>query len=511
VISDQSERMALIRRYSALNDCLQTLSEDEVADQFSTIDILLKLFMIFVGGDPYASRVTQQTQIDLQSSQDPAVARLRDEIGVPAAAGWIFIQFYDSTQEMPEIIRAAFDDPQIDGVTFLSRYIVVLNPTQASWTENALQNQSQRATISHELVHAYIHSAIADHTNILSIRLPKWFEEGLATYISRSASDRSIITPTYSLSESAPADYQHYAQTFNYLEKRLGKQKLDENIRQSVQTNDPSQLYKELGIPDDRWLDATVTSWERQQTNRRAFLGLLSLGILLSIVYLSLPELVCECGFSGRNRDFLRGQCPKCGQPVAGARRAPLQKPIALVYPDCQVCGRRFFPWQRRQLQIQRRWRLVWIESPMFEGPPLPRYVRRVCQPCFEHGKAIAANYQQVVHRKIEHFRNVNRPVFEKWLANAPFSENINADQVDLSFEQAVDLVMDCALAAVFGDWIESIPKFRFTFDPEFCDDQFELLMSPPAYHGVIFSEQTTQIGSISRSSQFIFSISWEI
>jgi hypothetical protein len=511
VISNPTELAELVERYTPLYNCMQTVSRNEIDDRFSTLNILLDLFMIFAGEEQGNPGNVRLTSVDLQSSQDSAIVRLRDVIGIPAPAGWVFIHFYDSRDEMPELIRKAFDDPNVDGVTFLSRYIAILRTTDQSWVANALQAQSQPAIVSHELVHAYVHSAIALQGNNLTANLPKWFEEGLASYLSRSARDRSIITPNLSMSEAAPADYQHYAKIFKYLENRLGKDKLAENIRLSVQANDASLLYREMGIPNDRWLDATVTEWERQQIQHRVVLGLLFLGILISALYFSLPELECECGFTGRNRDFPFGNCPDCGRPVLGARRQPAHSPMEYFFPGCQVCDRHYLPWQRRHLHIHQRMILVWVDTPLADGPPLARYVHRICQACSEQSQDVAARYQLLINQKIERSRAENRPTYKRWLANAPLLPIAVINQLDLPFDRAVELMLNSALATKYGDWIAPPSPFHFSDEPELANEDSDILIPPLNYHGVIFSEQTKQFGSIFRTGEDIISILWEI
>ncbi len=259
--------------------------------------------------------------------------------------------------------------------------------------------------------------------------------------------------------ETAPADYQYYTQIFKYLEHRLGAKNLAENLRLAIQENDASQLYRELGILDDRWLYEAVDSWERQTVQQRFIIGLAILGALILGLYSSLPELVCECGYKGRKRDFPFGACPDCGRLVPGASNQPPQQPGYHLYPDCQICGRHFWPWQRDEIQIYKRWIRAWSENLTADQPPIAHYVYRICQSCLHQSQVLVENYQNVVDAQIGIFRETYRPVYQQWLSSAPMLPDTISTAVDFPAEVFIDQLLWALLVPYYNEWMTTRPR----------------------------------------------------
>ncbi|HEX3046883.1 MAG TPA: hypothetical protein VHY08_19165, partial [Bacillota bacterium] len=110
--------------------------------------------------------------VNYAHSNNKALQALREEVKILPPKGGAIVRVYKNKLVMPPPIRDLFQG-NIQGFTHWRRFIAV-NKVRKSPEE--LEN-----IISHELVHAYIFSALgADDT------LPKWFTEGVALYLSNT-------------------------------------------------------------------------------------------------------------------------------------------------------------------------------------------------------------------------------------------------------------------------------------------------------------------------------------
>jgi hypothetical protein len=510
IITDQTELDAQIQKYTFLRNCLDTIPEDQYTNELNKINKLVDYFLIFAGGDQSSPGDTKVERIDLTISNDPAVIKLRDEIGIPPPPGWIFIRYYPNRQAMPEQVQYAFENPQVAGVTILSKYIAIIKEPSASWAESALQNLSIPNILSHELVHAYVNSVLAKKHLLLPDGFPRWFVEGLASHISHSDRPHSIITQTLSFNQTATDEYQRFVLIFKYLENRLGQKGLDEKIRQALEVADASKLYADLGIKDDRWLEITVNEWQKQRVQKSYFFGLFILGATFAGLYWFLPELECSCGFAGRQRDFIGGKCPDCGKPTIGAhRRSPIQSTFS-IYPECQVCGRRFLPWQRYQLHQHKRLIRIWVESPLKNERPLVHHLHRVCFSCLANSQDIAEEYRRLALEKFDLAGEKFRPIYQEWLEHAPLF-NFDLDGLlEMSLEQAVDEMILAAISPDLVEWLNTGPLFRLTDADLLIESGNDILPPPQKYDRILVNVKSGLIGSVYQASDHRIIIYWE-
>jgi hypothetical protein len=491
-----------------LSFCLDQLPANRLTEEFKRLKILAQYFLIFVGNQESSS--SRNELVDLTTSTDSAVRLFRDQIGIPEPEGYIYIHYYGSRESMPELIRAAFNDPQVAGVTILSRYIAVLEEKTGSWAEQALQRQALPATISHELIHAYINSYLAERNALLSSDLPKWFEEGLASYISHSDRPHTLITPTLTLNQTATQEYQEYTLYFKYLEDRLGKDQLFENIRNALVAGKADQLYLGTGIPDDRWLAASAESWQRNKVQRNYYFGLLMIVALITGLYLSLPEFECDCGFTGRKKDFAHGICPECGNPVTIARKYSGGSVLAKIIPDCQVCRRRFWPSQRKQIDIHPHLVRVWSENPLHNNRPLPHHVHRVCHSCLALSQSLVDEYRENLASLINQADAIYRPVFAQWLSIAPLFPAPQATNLKLPHQIALDLILQAAFEPAYGDWLEEKPGIIFSEPFSLVQDESGIVLPPVQYRNVLADPSNSRSGSVYLDTDGSVIFTWE-
>lgn len=307
-LSTPDEVAITLKEYTALYECLGS-DTSQYSSEVLLVKTLLEYFLIFAGGFHTSAGESYLDSISFAECQDPAILRLRDEAAIPPPSGYVFVRYYSSRSVMPDLIRQAFDNPDVAGVTILTRYVAVLVEDKTDWQERALQHLTLPGTISHELVHAYVNSALG----IPGLDLPKWYHEGIAIYFSGSGESHTVIAPDLTVSHTPPEDYRRYRTNFQFLEDELGQERLYQNIRASMESADPSALYADLHLGNDQAFSERVTAWQQRRTFIKigAF-SLVALLIVLGVIRI-MPEVRCKnCDYAGKRKEFLHGYCPNC-------------------------------------------------------------------------------------------------------------------------------------------------------------------------------------------------------
>jgi hypothetical protein len=312
ILTSQTEINEKVDLYYKMFECLDE-ETDPLIEERNTIQRLLEYFLIFAGGRQTPPDETTLNLVSMPASTDPAIVKIRDEAGIEAPGGYIFVRFYSTREAMPDLVRQAFESPDVAGVTILSRYIAVLDERKDTWPQRALQLQTLPETISHELIHAYVNSVLGP----LLFDLPTWYSEGIAIYFSGSGENHTIVTPNFSISNTSPEDYQQYDLNFKFLEEKLGRDGLIERINRSIETGDPSILYQDLDISDEQQLASRASAWAQQRNYlSRSGLIVVSLAAILLLWRLA-PDYRCEnCEHGGKKKDLIDGMyCPNCKRP----------------------------------------------------------------------------------------------------------------------------------------------------------------------------------------------------
>ncbi len=312
ILTSQDEIDEKLDLYSEMYDCLSAGKNPQLENR-ETIQTLLEYFLIFAGGLGTPSDETTLELVSLATSSDSGVIKIRDEAGIDAPDGYVFVRFYSSREAMPDLVRRAFESPEVAGVTIFSRYVAVLAENKRTWPQRALQLQTLPETTSHELIHTYVNSTLGQ----LKSDIPPWFSEGLAIYFSGSETKHTIVTPNFTISNSSTEDYQLYDTAFKFLEARHGRERLLELINLSIQEADPSILYLDLDISDDQRLVSQARAWSQQRNNlARGSIIVVTL-IAALLLWRSAPEYNCpNCGYAGRKKDLIDEMyCPNCKRP----------------------------------------------------------------------------------------------------------------------------------------------------------------------------------------------------
>ncbi|MDO8587440.1 MAG: hypothetical protein Q7T82_10400 [Armatimonadota bacterium] len=178
-----------------------------------------------------AEFLTGETHV-LSTSNIGSVVKLREEVKIPLPAGLVYVRRYASQSSMPPIVQAVFarvkrsDKSHTQGVTITGRYIALIR------SEFHGENHD---TLSHEMVHAYLHLASSGH-------LPEWFHEGAAVYFSLGRESKlynKFEDPAIIKEMRVPEDYKSDLRSLQFIENKIGRAKLYEFVRRAVETGNP--------------------------------------------------------------------------------------------------------------------------------------------------------------------------------------------------------------------------------------------------------------------------------
>ncbi|MBI2844477.1 MAG: hypothetical protein HYX78_13865 [Armatimonadetes bacterium] len=185
-------------------------------------DILLTqaaLAAEFLTGDTYL----------LSTSKIKSAVKLREWVKIPPPPGFVYVKKYASTSAMPPIVEDVFDQlassemqARVQGVNIRGRYIALL---ETEYHDELVDN------LAHEMVHAYL-------TLASGVDLPSWFHEGAAVYFSIGKESRLYgKTGDPKIKQvTVPESYKRDLYSFDYIERKIGRKKLFEFVKESVET-----------------------------------------------------------------------------------------------------------------------------------------------------------------------------------------------------------------------------------------------------------------------------------
>ena len=441
VISTPEQLEDRIRTYEEIYSCLSQSALPLSAEQQSILR-LTGFFLIFTDGLYAAEGGSTLDIVDLSVVDDPAIQRIRDQAGVPAPPGYVFVRSYASREAMPLPIRQIYEELNLAGVTMFTRYIAVLDEKKSTWPERALQVQSLPRTISHELVHTYVNSNLGiDEIN----RLPTWYHEGLAIYFSHSGENQAIITPNFTLYTTPPPDYIQYDLNFKFLEANLGRELLFEKIRQSIADGEARILLEGLDIKNESELPGRALAWKAEQEQIRTVGGT---AVLLIVAYL-----------------LISGRLNQIPSPAA----------------SCEACGSIYWLWNKSKLHKHSPPVRIWIEGDRGAEYPYSKHVHQVCQQCSTDSQELRNAYEKRMLRELASAREQANRVYHAWLQFAP----LHADQSDqnitlLPIEEAQKNFTETALATKYSPpWQKDAAAFEFVGSSR--ADELDFIISAPA------------------------------
>jgi hypothetical protein len=493
VLINESEITEKLEKYSRIHTCLEeVLVRDN--PELERIHLLTEYFLIFVGGYKTPEDGSELFLVDLAESDDPAVVKIRDEGGLPPPPGYVFMRLYDSRDSMPPRLQTIFADRVIAGVTIFSRYIAVPTEAGGSIQDQILQQRTLPRTVSHELVHAYVHASLRPRE---LGTIPEWFNEGVAIYFSGSGEDHVLVTPNVVAARTSTAEYQEYKEIFDYLEYRLGRERFLGLITEAVIEVEPSIVYQPLGINDEAELRVLTREWRARSIRQGQILSLVSVVLLaVFVVWLVPSEARCTCGYAGSRKKFIDDRCPRCRQPLE-QKRGIVKRRLRKVMKGCEVCGRKFWFRSVDQVHELSRETAVWIEQE--GGVPLaqPQRVRvnRICQECCQTADALEDLHNQKMQKELEEANREAKRVYSDWLSNAPYVTYWFKDGLEMfEFEEVLDHFVRASVYPEFKLWAVEKPEFHFR---EFYGRKAEdfRVLPPSGYENVLVKRVREGVG----------------
>jgi hypothetical protein len=314
VITSTDELIERHQLYTRVHDCLEA-EYDTLPDDLVMVHRLTEYFLIFAAGFETQEDASTLTIVDLTSVDMPAIHQLREQAGLPPPEGYVFLRYYDSRESMPELVRRAFQNEDVMGVTIFSRYIAILEEDKAILQEQILQQQTLPETVAHELVHAYINATLG-YKNAASF--PRWFHEGVAIYLSGSGEVQVVMLGDLTVTKTSPEDYAQFDLNFKYLESEYGRDELLTRIGTAINEIKPTMLYEELGHQDEQALVEAAKNWRGRGIRNRLIGGIMiALFLMIGLWKVIAPEVKCPyCDYGGRRKAFENGVCPQCGRVV---------------------------------------------------------------------------------------------------------------------------------------------------------------------------------------------------
>lgn len=508
VLKSEQELAAQLQKVTQLHGCLaQGISNRSEDEQGIFTDS--EFFLIFAGGYQSTELTSSLRLIDLATTDDPAIIKLRDEVGTPPPEGYVFVRFYSDRQQLPDLLKPIFADPNIAGVTILTRYIAIPGAVSSTATDQLLWSRSISKTVSHELVHAYVNATLQPER---IDQLPLWYHEGLAIYFSGSGETDTIVTPYYTLQITSPADYRQYEVNFKYLEAHLGKENLHRAIYQSLQKADAAILLKDLSIQDASQLAELANAWQQRKVRNQIIL--ISVGLLVSGWMFSrlAPEVECSCGRQGGRKDFASGYCPNCGRRIFMPPSA-FRRLFSRVWPVCEVCKKRF--WRVSSIAEPIK---IWVDhqggKPL--GHPMLIYVRNACPSCQSRSRQLGETRQQQLQTEMQQFYQSAVSFYRQWLLNAPIYPALpirtEGKAETLELEQAAQAFAQAAFYARYPTETKTEPPFYWTTQgyEDFTDINTKGYKDIIATRSYISGWEIEFIGSIYRLPPDHIVIQWE-
>lgn len=165
------------------------------------------------------------------------------------------------------------------------------------------------------MIHAYVHLNIG-YENVKTF--PTWFDEGTAIFFSGSGAKHVVEDFNGSYSTAPSQDYQQYDLNFEYLEANLGRPRMLELIKQSIDQRDYTVALRALHIADYSTLVSEARDWQQKETIKWIVFWILGILDVVWIIRLTLPKaprpyVTCKhCGYEVDNRTFQHQFCTQC-------------------------------------------------------------------------------------------------------------------------------------------------------------------------------------------------------
>jgi len=227
-------------------------------------------FVSFV--DPSAPGRLVQTLF--RNLDDPAAARLRNEVGLPAPPGYVFMRYYLTTGEMPAAVGQRFaHHDNAAAMTVMCRFVAIAQKLERPGSWAWASPDRVRHAVSHEIVHAYVNSLLGPAA---LGEFPTWFHEGCAIYYGGDLG--WDVTP----------DYRDYLSIFQYIAAAKGEEGLARFVRTAVTSRSLQEALGSIGYATQGQLLRDARLWRLRVRLKAQAAGALALAaIVIAIVALT--------------------------------------------------------------------------------------------------------------------------------------------------------------------------------------------------------------------------------
>ncbi len=202
------------------------------------------------------------------------------ELDLEAPQGSIYVKLFSSDKEMQAFLNQSDEKKRIGGITFPCRFIAL------PW---GMGKEEFDGAFEHELVHAFVGATAGFYVNS---NLPRWWHEGLATFLSDDLGVRLVEYKvkmdekgnllSSSVESVTDEEYMEFKARFAFISKAYGKDKLASFIQRAMSGKYTNALEDILKIHDENAFFAQAAGWERE----RAFQNnLLFVAIIVALAY----------------------------------------------------------------------------------------------------------------------------------------------------------------------------------------------------------------------------------
>lgn len=261
---DDMQRVHLTLRSNNASNCGPDTTF-HLTDTFAVPAVCLVEALTDTDSYPYRLRL-----VDFAKSNNRVFRVLRNDFHIPPPQGFAVVRIFDGENPLPpSLYTFHISSPETVGACFAGRFVAIFE-----------QNADVEDVVSHELVHAYLVSAIG----IARDSFPEWFHEGLALNIARNPYQTAEMTGDGLRIKMLTAQYQEYKHLFDRIERHLGRARYMSVIASCIATRSLDPLYTAARASDYTSLVDFANSWSAADARRYALLAICLACMILPFV-----------------------------------------------------------------------------------------------------------------------------------------------------------------------------------------------------------------------------------
>lgn len=213
--------------------------------------------------------------------------------GLEIPPGYIYVKIFPSDKSMEEWFN--LENKKIAGLTIPCRFVAI------PWRKSSSEFEN---TLSHELVHAFVGSQVG---YFMSANLPKWWHEGLATFLSDDLGSQLLEYSvkldekgnllTHTLESHTDDEYMLFKARFEYLLSTYGQERMATFIKTSLQSDsDIDQALKKVyGITAPDKFFESAKNWRKNWDYRNYTLLIAILVVWVGTLLIAISSRLVYC------------------------------------------------------------------------------------------------------------------------------------------------------------------------------------------------------------------------